>query len=212
MAKRLTRDPQKEKAILAAAVMAFGTDGFQASTDTIAKAAGVSKGSVFRYFDNKKKLYVAAVHQAMNTLISVVDFNVWTDSTDLVNMIIRATKYKTELSHKYPHEFGLLTRVYAHDINMPEQLRNEVFLTFNKWAEKTQSIIVNSVVDKLELRPGLNKETVKNYLSIMIQEISKKIQSYFEKHPKIQRIEDMTDIIAEVKSYMDMIEYGIVKK
>ncbi|MDV7758707.1 TetR/AcrR family transcriptional regulator [Liquorilactobacillus mali] len=212
MGKRLPRDPQKEKAILAASVVAFGTDGFRASTDEIAEMAGVSKGSVFRYFDNKKKLYVAAVHQAMDTLISVVDFNVWTDSDDLIDMIIRATKYKTELSHKYPHEFALLTRVYAHDINIPEQLRNEVFSTFNKWAEQTQNTIVNSVVDKLDLRPELNKEIAKNYLSVTIQAISKRIQIYFEKHPEIKRIEDMTDIISEVKSYMDIIEYGIVKK
>ncbi|MCP9332367.1 TetR/AcrR family transcriptional regulator [Lentilactobacillus hilgardii] len=212
MGKRLPRDPQKEKAILAAAVKAFGTDSFRASTDKIAESAGVSKGSVFRYFDNKKRLYVAAVHQAMDTLISVVDFNVWTDSDDLVSMIIRATKYKTELSHRYPNEFALLTRVYAHDVNVPEKLRNEVFSTFNKWAEQTQNIIVDAIVDKLTLRPELDETTVKHYLSITIQEISKRIQDYFEKHPGLNRIEDMTEIIDEVKSYMDMVQYGIVKR
>lgn len=212
MAKRLPRDPQKEAAILAAAIQAFGTNGFRASTDEIAKIANVSKGSVFRYFDNKKSLYTAAVQQAMATLISVVDLTVWTDSDDLVKMIIRATQYKTALSHQYPNEFALLTRVYAHDPMVPVKLRNQVFETFNKWAEQTQTAVVNSVVAKLKLRPELDEQIVKRFLSMMIQELSRWLQTYFEKHPELKRIEDMTAIIDEMTAYMDMVEYGIVKQ
>lgn len=212
MAKRLPRDPQKEAAILAAAIQAFGTNGFRASTDEIAKIANVSKGSVFRYFDNKKSLYTAAVQQAMATLISVVDLTVWTDSDDLVKMIIRATQYKTALSHQYPNEFALLTRVYAHDPMVPVKLRNQVFETFNKWAEQTQTAVVNSVVAKLKLRPELDEQVVKRFLSMMIQELSRWLQVYFEKHPELKRIEDMTAIIDEMTTYMDMVEYGIVKQ
>ncbi len=212
MAKRLPRDPQKEAAILAAAIQAFGTNGFRASTDEIAKIANVSKGSVFRYFDNKKSLYTAAVQQAMATLISVVDLTVWTDSDDLVKMIIRATQYKTALSHQYPNEFALLTRVYAHDPMVPVKLRNQVFETFNKWAEQTQTAVVNSVVAKLKLRPELDEQVVKRFLSMMIQELSRWLQAYFEKHPELKRIEDMTAIIDEMTAYMDMVEYGIVKQ
>lgn len=212
MAKRLPRDPQKEAAILAAAIQAFGTNGFRASTDEIAKIANVSKGSVFRYFDNKKSLYTAAVQQAMATLISVVDLTVWTDSDDLVKMIIRATQYKTALSHQYPNEFALLTRVYAHDPMVPVKLRNQVFETFNKWAEQTQTAVVNSVVAKLKLRPELDEQVVKRFLSMMIQELSRWLQTYFEKHPELKRIEDMTAIIDEMTTYMDMVEYGIVKQ
>lgn len=212
MAKRLPRDPQKEAAILAAAIQAFGTNGFRASTDEIAKIANVSKGSVFRYFDNKKSLYTAAVQQAMATLISVVDLTVWTDSDDLVKMIIRATQYKTALSHQYPNEFALLTRVYAHDPMVPVKLRNQVFETFNKWAEQTQTAVVNSVVAKLKLRPELDEQVVKRFLSMMIQKLSRWLQTYFEKHSELKRIEDMTAIIDEMTAYMDMVEYGIVKQ
>lgn len=211
MTKRLPRDPQKEKAILKAAIAAFGVDGYRAGTDKIAAAANVSKGSVFRYFDSKQKLYVAAVHQAMTTLTAVADLNVWTASDDLVSMIIRATKYKTELSHQYPHEFALLTRVYAHDEQVPEKLRTEAFSILNTWAQQAQSMIINQVVDKLSLRPELDKKVVKRFLSITIQEISRQIQSYFEQYPEIKRMEDMTEIVNQVKTYMDILEHGIVK-
>ncbi|WP_340147199.1 TetR/AcrR family transcriptional regulator [Lentilactobacillus rapi] len=69
MAKRLPRDPQKEQAILTAAVQEFGKQGYRASTDKIAEVADVSKGSVFRYFDNKQHLYYAAVKQAIDTIM-----------------------------------------------------------------------------------------------------------------------------------------------
>lgn len=210
MAKRLPRDPKKERAILDAAVKAFGTHGFRASTDEIAAAAGMSKGSVFRYFDNKKKLYAATVRHAMDSLVAVVDLSVWTESDDLISMIIRATKYKTELSHRYPNEFALLTRVYAHDPMVPPKLRDEVFAVFNEWANQVVNMVVNSVVERLELRPELDVEAVKRFLAMVIQAMSAKIQVYFNQHPGLNKIEEMGPIIDEVKAYMDMVEHGIV--
>lgn len=210
MAKRLPRDPDKEKAILVAAVQEFGDAGYRASTDTIAEKAGVSKGSVFRYFDNKKKLYVAVVQMAMKTLIDVVDLSVWTDSDDLVSMIINATRYKTKLSHQYPSEFALLTRVYSQDSMIPPKVRKQVFDIFSKWETVVSNQVINAMLKKMVLRPGLNRDHVKKYLMNTLAMVMVDIQQYFEQHPEVKRMEDMGDIIDEIKEYMDMVENGIV--
>ncbi len=211
MAKRLPRDPKKEHAILNAAVVQFGKDGFNASTDKIAAVAGVSKGSVFRYFDNKKKLYVAAVKQAMATLVETVDLSVWTYSDDLVTMIINATKYKTELSHQFPNEFALLTRVYAQDNLIPQRVRQEVFAIFTKWQAEVEDTVVTRVVDKMTIRKDLDKAQVKKYLTLVLGTISAEVQKELEEHPEMKRIEDMGNLIATVKNYLEMAEFGVVE-
>ncbi|GAA2983221.1 TetR/AcrR family transcriptional regulator [Lentilactobacillus parakefiri] len=211
MAKRLPRDPKKEQAILEAAVVQFGKDGFNASTDKIAEQANVSKGSVFRYFDNKKELYVAAVKQAMATLVAVVDLSVWTDSDDLVTMIINATKYKTELSHQFPNEFALLTRVYAQDNLIPQKVRQQVFGMFTKWQAEVENTVVTRVVDKMAIRKDLDKGQVKKYLTLVLGTISAEVQKDLEEHPEMKRIEDMGALISTVKNYLKMAEFGIVE-
>lgn len=211
MAKRLPRDPKKEQAILEAAVVQFGKDGFNASTDKIAEQANVSKGSVFRYFDNKKELYVAAVKQAMATLVAVVDLSVWTDSDDLVTMIINVTKYKTELSHQFPNEFALLTRVYAQDNLIPQKVRQQVFGMFTKWQAEVENTVVTRVVDKMAIRKDLDKGQVKKYLTLVLGTISAEVQKDLEEHPEMKRIEDMGALISTVKNYLKMAEFGIVK-
>lgn len=211
MAKRLPRDPEKEQAILKAAIQVFGSDGYHASTDKIAEIAGVSKGSVFRYFDNKQHLYYEAVKQAIDNIMAVVDFSVWTDSQDLVSMVIRATKYKTELSHQFPYEFDLLMRVYANESFVPKPMRDRVFQMFNKLEVDLVNNVINATVSKLDLRPELNKDEVRQYLGMFIMSILQMSQKYFEKHPDLKKIEDMGEIIDQIKAYMDMLEYGVVK-
>lgn len=210
MAKRMPRDPQKERSILEAAVKQFGADGFNASTDKIAELAGVSKGSVFRYFENKKKLYVAAVNQAMATLVGVVDLSVWTDSDDLVTMIVRATRYKTELSHQYPNEFALLTRVYAQDNLIPQKVRQQVFKIFTNWQAEVENTIVTRMIDKMPIREDLNRDHVKKYMTMVLGTISAEVQQRLEEHPEMKKIEDMGGLIADVKEYLEMAEFGIV--
>jgi AcrR family transcriptional regulator len=210
MTKRLPRDPQKEQAILTAAVQEFGQVGYQASTDKIAELAGVSKGSVFRYFNNKQHLYYKAVQRAIDTIMAVVDFSVWTDSKDLVSMIIRATKYKTELSHQFPNEFGLLMRVYTSDSYVPKPMRDRVTKMFTELETNLMHTVIEATISHLNLRPGLDHEDVQVYLTMFLATLSQTIQQYFEKHPDVKKIEDMSDIIDQVKSYMDMLEHGIV--
>lgn len=211
MAKRLPRDPEKEHAILDAAVERFGADGFNASTDKIAEMAGVSKGSVFRYFDNKKKLYVAAVKQAVATLVDTVDLSVWTNSDDFVTMIINVTKYKTELSHQYPNEFALLTRVYAQDNLIPQKVRQQVFGIFTKWQAEVENTVVTRMVDKMPIRQDLDRAQVKKYLTLVLGTISAEVQKELEEHPEMKRIEDMDSLISTVKDYLAMAEFGVVE-
>ncbi|MCK4936048.1 MAG: TetR/AcrR family transcriptional regulator, partial [Elusimicrobiales bacterium] len=59
----------RKKQILDAAVIVFSKDGFsRANTDDIAKRAKLGKGTVFRYFKNKKILFCSVVDRGLDSL------------------------------------------------------------------------------------------------------------------------------------------------
>ena len=58
---------ERREAVLDAALTAFGDHGFEgASTDAIARAAGISQPYLFRLFGTKKELFVAGVSRCFD--------------------------------------------------------------------------------------------------------------------------------------------------
>jgi AcrR family transcriptional regulator len=73
--KRRTVKPTEERRrdILAAALAAFGSKGFNETTmDEIAQAAGVAKGTVYLYFDSKEHLLLALKKDFMRGLTDAI--------------------------------------------------------------------------------------------------------------------------------------------
>ncbi|MCY9806262.1 TetR/AcrR family transcriptional regulator [Lentilactobacillus senioris] len=210
MTKRLAEDPQKKAAILKAALHEFAISGYGASTDLIAAKAGVSKGTVFRYFANKATLYSEVVDTALDNVMNQADLTVWTESTDLVSMIVRATQYKLELAQRFPDEFALLIAVYKDNDNLPDGSEEKLHRTFGQWTKENVDRLINPVFDRLNIRPGLDKQVVRRYLMNNVKGMTERAQSYLQSHPDVKNIDQMTDLITEIKMEMDIIEHGIV--
>lgn len=76
-------DPSKRTQILTGAREVFLAKGYEgASMDTIARAAGVSKGTLYVYFDNKDRLFEALILGERETLAEQL-FETGGDTADL---------------------------------------------------------------------------------------------------------------------------------
>lgn len=68
------RNPEKASTILLGALEVFTTRGYAAaSMDRIAKAAGVSKPTVYSYFQNKERLFIALIQQLTQQADRTID-------------------------------------------------------------------------------------------------------------------------------------------
>lgn len=68
-ARRLSSD-ERRRQILVAALAVFGARGYEgATTDVVAKAAGVSQPYVVRLFGSKENLFLAALDEALTRLL-----------------------------------------------------------------------------------------------------------------------------------------------
>ncbi len=66
-------EPEKQEAILAAAADEFAERGYEAaSLNRIIEAAGISKGSLYYYFDDKADLFLTVWKQAIDRLMEDV--------------------------------------------------------------------------------------------------------------------------------------------
>jgi AcrR family transcriptional regulator len=69
----MSKREEKKAKILKAAEVVFARAGFvNANMDHIAKEAGVSKGTVYFYYDSKENLYMAIAHNAVTQLNEVL--------------------------------------------------------------------------------------------------------------------------------------------
>ena len=67
-------EPERQEAILSAAADEFAANGYSgASLNRIIEAAGISKGSLYYYFDDKADLFASVVEAAMDRLFRVVE-------------------------------------------------------------------------------------------------------------------------------------------
>ena len=67
----LNLSEEKQEKVIRAAVGEFMKHGFEkANVGNIAKNAGVAKGSMYQYFENKKELFVYSVHWSIGIFIN----------------------------------------------------------------------------------------------------------------------------------------------
>ncbi len=100
---------EKRDRILSVAIKEFADNGFEnTSIQQIAKKAGISVGSVYKYFENKETLFSMVVHEGMssleNLLMSLAD-----SSEDI---LVKAEKIIRELL-KYSRKNPELIKLYC---------------------------------------------------------------------------------------------------
>lgn len=148
--------PEKKERIINAALKEFAQNGYEkASTNQIIKEAGIAKGSLFNYFNNKKELYLFLldyVTKVIEELYSKVDW----DETDFFERVRQAGFIKFEVYKKYPQAFDFMKRA-AHE--SAAEVRAEIeALTQNLIATGLEKSYQN--IDFSKFRTDLDLEKV----------------------------------------------------
>ncbi|MEQ8276164.1 MAG: TetR/AcrR family transcriptional regulator [Deltaproteobacteria bacterium] len=114
-------EPDKQSKILAIAASEFAENGFEgASYNRIIERAGLSKGAMYYYFDDKTDLYVTVLQNAVGDMMAAVSEGLESVGGywgQFEHMFKRSVAFALE----HP-EFGALARGF---MNAPERLRTE---------------------------------------------------------------------------------------
>lgn len=113
---------KKQDLIFQAALEEFAECGYiQASTNTICKKAGISKGSMFQYFPNKEDLFVFVIRRALKeiTYMYKVENITYNDSMELKEIFISACFQMIRFYEKLPNHYRLYLRV-NYEVDYPD--------------------------------------------------------------------------------------------
>ncbi len=104
---------EKQNTIINAALHVFAKyDYKKASTDAITSLAGISKGLLFHYFENKKGLYLFLYKYAINIFIKEMSSMHDYTETDFFKILVNAQMCKLAVLSKHPDIMLFIVQVY----------------------------------------------------------------------------------------------------
>lgn len=100
---------KKKKCIINAAMEEFIHGGYEKSSmNTIVERAGISKGSLFYYFDNKKKLYLYLFEICEEMILETAAGGIDESDRDFISRMSRSIKANIDLLRNYPLAYGFM--------------------------------------------------------------------------------------------------------
>lgn len=159
--KLLNLDPQKRDAILNAALKEFSSQGYdKASTNIIAKEAGISKPLMFHYVSSKQELFFM-VYDYFSDLIKREYFEQMNfDESDIFTKLQCSYLLQLKLTEEYPWilEFHKLSRnTDSEDVNkkLDDRKKQEHANCYPKLFDN---------IDEHRFRKGLDINTCKQFI------------------------------------------------
>lgn len=161
-------DADKRMSIINAGFMVFGEHGYaKASVEEIIKAAGISKGSLFYYFESKKNFYIYLYEYCGEMLEKAVDcpgpdgIPDYMKHTDFFDRLSEIEKLKIKFSKDYPHVNTFIKRFVFED--SPE-LQGELSKINNRYA-KERAMAFFQGLDYYKFKDGIDPRMIINLLT-----------------------------------------------
>lgn len=200
----------KKEQIIQVCIEEFIENGYQnASTNTMVKRLGISKGVLFLYFKNKKNLYLYLAEHIMKIFIQdyfgeyaggpVININVFDDLGE----------YYKELMQKKPEIFLFMLQVF---VNTPAELKEEIDARHNRAHDNLFRHMSNE-----GFRPGIDIRLVDDLLHMVSYYVGQLITNDLKGKDLNTIIKDeiKKNIVRYAElfaKYVDILKYGVYER
>ncbi len=202
----------KKDLILKKALEEFANYGFVvASTNKIAKKAGVSKGLVFKYFKSKEKLYFSVFEQLIFELHTFVLPKLEV-CDDFFDSLIEVTKSKIEyfVANPLAFKFFEILKNELENANStvftPEMKTKLIELMVNE--EKKSYNILWEKFSNIKLKEGVDRNFAFEFTFTVLKSYSNLLMNKYSLQKNKE--EDLNKILDELKNVIKLIKYGIL--
>ncbi len=195
-------DENKQQKIIEAAVNEFGTYGYEnSSTNRIVKECGISKGSLFKYFENKEDLYFYLIDTIAYKMAESMAPELKNLPKDIYKRVIAYSTLETTwyIEHPKQGKFMLQMAQETGDIKDKIEARYKGVGT-----DTYEAIMKGADYSKIKH----DKDKVTDILSWMLQGFNK---DFLEKNAKSKKSlkKQREDYITKLTEYLDIIHKGL---
>lgn len=210
MNERLESLPEeKRKNILSACLTEFAEHGYlNASTNRIVKAAGISKGLLFHYFENKKKLFLYVLDHIINHLMKKMSTYSVVLSGDFFDQLGQYSLIKLRVGIEEPEMYHILYDVY---LNLPEDIKDELMQKYGQiLSDQRKSFLMT--MDASKLRYGITVEMAVNLIIDFLDGYYQRNIEYFKTIAPDELLTSFkTDMQDDIMGYLNIIKRGLYK-
>ncbi|WP_246516541.1 TetR/AcrR family transcriptional regulator [Salicibibacter cibarius] len=200
-------DKTKQKRILNAAMKEFAENGYeQASTNKIIQNAGIGKGTLFHYFNNKKDLYEYLVDYALNITNTEYLQHIDIDESDFIERLKQIARIKAEFHDNNPDVRNFIgTVVLNDDVTLPDDLETRL-----SNFQKTGHALLYEKIDKSLFRDDIDVEKAFQIIRWAIEGYQNELLQQFQGE-KIAHI-DLQPYWDEFYEYLDVLNTTFYKE
>lgn len=196
---------EKKKTILDACIHEFADKGYEkASTNTIVKEAGISKGILFHYFKNKRGLFLYVVDYCIRIFVEEYDKYPLTDTGDIFQRLGELSVIKLKMTHANPELSKILMEALE---NSQEDIRSEVERRYNQLSSVYLPAFFKEI-DYSKFRSGVNPSKAIEILMLFLKALGDKyIKNYQGKGEEL--LLNYDKLMEEYNEYMEILKYGM---
>lgn len=149
-----------------AALQEFGEFGYElASTNKIASKAGLSKGTIFKYFRSKPILYYAVFLNELEQMVyEMKQFLKTHESHDLLQTVVDVIFWKAAYAKDHPHATEILLAAIS---KPPKEIEAEIFTHLGQLSDLSMDLFFEQIPME-KIRAGYSKADVKRQFQIAV--------------------------------------------
>ncbi|MGL5314799.1 MAG: TetR/AcrR family transcriptional regulator [Peptostreptococcaceae bacterium] len=189
-------DEDKRQRIIKSSIEEFANKGYKnATVDNIVSKAGISKGSIFQYFKNKKNLYLYICDYQINIITKEVFEKRNENETDFFELYRNASHIKYEILKVSPYTFNFFKTMYTDESEVAKNWLNNIM--------KNKAQIVMDFMgeyDRNKFRDDIDIDMAVKTVELTFDGLSMK---WIDKLKNENYEEDLKVLFDEVDNYID---------
>ena len=200
----------KKELILSAGMKEFSQKPYkEASTDSITKACGISKGLLFHYFGSKKEFYFFCLERAMEKLTAQAQSK--EEVNDFYDILFSSMDQKFALCIHYYDEMHMVNMASRDAATEIAQQKAEMMQKYAIQIKMKSAETIRRALQTLNFKHDENLQMTVEGISLYINAVLNKYLIQYQTTPDAF-FQNRDAIKSEMKQYLDMMLFGICQK
>lgn len=196
---------EKKQRIYQAALEEFVEHGFQnASTNRITQRAGISKGLLFHYFQNKKNLFLFVFDECVRQLTDLVTQKVTRLPDDLFERLLLFGRLKVEMYLEHPMEYRFIMNTWT---KLPAGLEDDIIERQKKSQLNGVSLLLEGI-DTTRFRSEIDPKKAISFILLSLEALGNQFVSRIANEPDVG-LSQLDQLYEEMKEAIEYLKYGV---